>query len=373
MAANQTTITKGSASFKLIVPLKMEKKIRRLLNRIYNIEWSGILFYKFTGTFMAGDFTVICEDVLPLNIGNSVYTEFDFSPEVLSYMVQNDLMDCKTGLIHSHHNMPTFFSGTDTATLASEGSDMNNFVSLIVNNDGTYSAAVTHKEHQVINRSIKLTSPFYDIDTIEKEFTDKVVEDKLFYNMLEVTVEKEDESDFQDLDERIEELKKANKQKLVKDVPSWVTEKAPKDSQLKLDLEEDPFKCAIPLERAKDTKDDDDFVEEFSVPDDILEATLAQLVTGNITAKKIPNEETLKAFDKRFKERCLDHEELDYIIDTLVSTVIETMVNHYSPNVDPGLKMAFLAEACCSSLLGIGEYMPTVQPMLMKQLECYVQ
>ena len=39
----------------------------------------------------------------------------------------------------------TFFSGTDKATLQSEGSDMNHFVSLIVNNAGKYTAGVTRK------------------------------------------------------------------------------------------------------------------------------------------------------------------------------------------------------------------------------------
>lgn len=39
----------------------------------------------------------------------------------------------------------TFFSGTDIATLQSEGNSRNNFVSLIVNNKGLYSAAITRK------------------------------------------------------------------------------------------------------------------------------------------------------------------------------------------------------------------------------------
>lgn len=39
----------------------------------------------------------------------------------------------------------TFFSGTDTGTLCEEGNDMNHFVSLIVNNEGKYTAAVTRK------------------------------------------------------------------------------------------------------------------------------------------------------------------------------------------------------------------------------------
>lgn len=39
--------------------------------------------------------------------------------------------------------MPTFFSGTDQNTLLQEGQDRNNIVSLIVNNEGKYSAAIT--------------------------------------------------------------------------------------------------------------------------------------------------------------------------------------------------------------------------------------
>lgn len=39
----------------------------------------------------------------------------------------------------------TFFSGTDTGTLSAEGNDMNHFVSLIVNNEGKYTAAVTRR------------------------------------------------------------------------------------------------------------------------------------------------------------------------------------------------------------------------------------
>jgi hypothetical protein len=41
--------------------------------------------------------------------------------------------------------MSTFFSGTDLNTLLEEGMDRNHFVSLIVNNDGKYSAAITRK------------------------------------------------------------------------------------------------------------------------------------------------------------------------------------------------------------------------------------
>ena len=68
------------------------------------------------------------------------------SPDVVSYMANNsELLDCQMGLIHSHNNMSTFFSGTDIRTLEEEGLDRNHFVSLIVNNQGSYTAAITRK------------------------------------------------------------------------------------------------------------------------------------------------------------------------------------------------------------------------------------
>lgn len=45
----------------------------------------------------------------------------------------------------SHHSMGAFFSGTDTSTLQKEGNDTNCFVSLIVDTQGTYKAAITRK------------------------------------------------------------------------------------------------------------------------------------------------------------------------------------------------------------------------------------
>lgn len=80
--------------------------------------------------------------------------------------------------IKSHNNMATFFSGTDTATLQSEGSDMNHFVSLIVNNAGKYTAGVTRKAKlkQTVNE--EFTYPTWGdervsgnrVFTVEKEY-----------------------------------------------------------------------------------------------------------------------------------------------------------------------------------------------------------
>ena len=81
-----------------------------------------------------------------MDLGSSTFTKFKNDETIASYIADNiELFNCDMGLIHSHNRMSCFFSGTDTATLQSEGNDTNCFVSLIVNNEGTYCAAITRK------------------------------------------------------------------------------------------------------------------------------------------------------------------------------------------------------------------------------------
>jgi len=91
---------KSAESYNLYIPDSVEKKIRTLLTEIHNIEWSGVLFYTFNGSFETKDIEIHCVDLLPLNIGNASFTEFTMSPEVISYMAKNDLLDCQMGLVH---------------------------------------------------------------------------------------------------------------------------------------------------------------------------------------------------------------------------------------------------------------------------------
>lgn len=134
-----------SNNYKLIITKTLEEKIRLMCSKSWDTEWSGILFYKVKGDFSTDDLKITCLDCKILDIGTSGATEFEINESVCAYMVNNDLCDCYTGLIHSHNNLTTFFSSTDLNTLASEGADTNNFVSLIVNNRGEYTAAVTRK------------------------------------------------------------------------------------------------------------------------------------------------------------------------------------------------------------------------------------
>jgi len=196
----------------------MERKIRYLQAKYPDTEWSGVLFYTCAGSFETKDFTVTCADIYPMDLGNSTYTEFKNTPDVAAYMAEDmELFDCNIGLVHSHHSMPAFFSGTDKGTLQSEGNDTCNFVSLIVNNEGTYTAAVTRKVSVSSDVSEWCSYGFFGSDLPvsynRKYSTEK--ETRIEYFMLDV--EKPDiPNPFSYIDERFNEIVKNKEAKAVK-------------------------------------------------------------------------------------------------------------------------------------------------------------
>ena len=132
---------------KIIVEKSLEEQIRLMCALSPDKEWSGVLFYTAEGSLEDKSVVIRAKDFYLMDLGTGGYTEFKLGedPSIARFMVDRDLFDCKTGLIHSHNTMSAFFSGTDQNTLEKEGKDMPNFVSLVVNNAGKYVAAVTHK------------------------------------------------------------------------------------------------------------------------------------------------------------------------------------------------------------------------------------
>lgn len=103
-------LIKKSSSYKILIPKEVEDKIRYLCNNISTVEWSGILFYTVTGTFENNDLVVTCKDLYLMDIGTAGFTEFDVTPEVAHYISENmELIDCHTGLCHSHNSMAKLF------------------------------------------------------------------------------------------------------------------------------------------------------------------------------------------------------------------------------------------------------------------------
>lgn len=205
---------KKSDTFKLIIPEEVEKKIRYICQQIWKDEWSGTLFYKPEGKFEDGTLAIRCVDIYVMDIGTAAYTEFDMSPDVISYMTDNpELLDCQMGLIHSHNNMSTFFSGTDTATLKEEGMDRNHFVSLIVNNEGTYTAAITRKVKATKTITENFSYPTFEDEEVTDTKTYTVESEELEWFYLKIEFERNEDSFREELKARLEEIKKAKAEK----------------------------------------------------------------------------------------------------------------------------------------------------------------
>lgn len=200
--------------FKIVIPAEVEKKIRFLCKNIWDVEWSGVLFYKVEGAFEDKSLTIRCVDLFQMDIGTSAYTEFNVSPDMATYMVDHpELLEegIYQGLIHSHNNMATFFSGTDTATLSAEGNDMAHFVSLIVNNAGKYTAGVTRKYKCVQTVSEKYTYPTWNGEVREGVETFDIEEEKLEWFNLDIVFENATDDFETEMMERIKEIKGAKK------------------------------------------------------------------------------------------------------------------------------------------------------------------
>lgn len=202
----------GTYNYKLVIPAEVERKIRFACQKVWSTEWSGTLFFTHEGSFENNDLVIRCVDIYIMDIGTASYTEFDMNPDVISYMCENpELLDCQMGLIHSHNNMSTFFSGTDTATLKEEGTDRNNFVSLIVNNAGTYTAAITRR---VKSKHIKEAVSYEFFGDGEKHDSKEYESDEDEIEWFYLKIEKEGENyAFPDMETRLEEIKKAKEEK----------------------------------------------------------------------------------------------------------------------------------------------------------------
>lgn len=181
-------------------------------------------------------------------------------------------------------NKMTFFSGTDTATLKEEGTDRNNFVSLIVNNAGTYTAAITRRvESKQVKESVsyKFFGDGEKHDT--KEYSSNEDEIEWFY----LKIEKEGESyNFPDMEARFEEIKQAKADKAKK---SQTTTYQNNYKPSVADSYNNKVGPATIIKGIFDEDNESPFDEEYTLPygevhfnKDTIKALVLQLLTGSI-------------------------------------------------------------------------------------------
>lgn len=336
MANEKITLQKDSAKYNLIIPSAVEDKIRYMCEKISNIEWSGILFYDYKGSFENNDLEIICKDIFVMDIGNSTYTEFNMSPDVISYMTEHpELLDYQTALIHSHHSMTSFFSGTDLSTLQEEGNCRNHFVSLIVNNAGVYTAAITRKIVQKKNIHSDISYNTFN-DKTKKEVKDEEVDNIIIlYNELNIIKEKE-ESSFPELDERLDyitkekEEQRKKEQKTVFNISTLPHNfKKTKNSTPSLPLFNDDY--------YDDYYDfyDTSIIDKITIPAVKVNAYTAQILTGCITTEAnsinlttLANQ-MVNTYEKRFNG------DLN-IFGLWVETLVEFIISNFIPkDIEP--------------------------------------
>lgn len=162
------------------MPYKIIQKIQYLCELINSDEWSGVLLYEIKGKFES-NFECIVKDIYPMDMGNSGSTEYEFDEDFVKYRMNNlKSLEWNVGHVHSHHNMNTFFSGTDMSELHDNAPNHNYYLSLIVNNAGNMTAKIAFIGEEDVSSSIKRYIPNKDGELQEKIFDYKKKEKVLF-------------------------------------------------------------------------------------------------------------------------------------------------------------------------------------------------
>ena len=114
-------------------------KLNYFLKKFPSKEWSGPAWYSLKANKAGFPVEFTLEDFHPLDLGGHSSTEWeaDDLAKILKKKLRNNVLKkCYMGLIHSHHTMGAFFSGTDTETLCEMAPVKGFYPSLIVATSG---------------------------------------------------------------------------------------------------------------------------------------------------------------------------------------------------------------------------------------------
>jgi len=132
---------------KVVISPNVLKDIDFMHANYRNLEWSGVIFYSVDGSLEdPKNMSCLVHGFYLMDLGTSGFTKFDLNsnmPDI--YMNNPEILENEwtMGLMHSHHSMPTFFSGEDTRVLHTNAEFYTQFLSLIVNVEGTYKAKIS--------------------------------------------------------------------------------------------------------------------------------------------------------------------------------------------------------------------------------------
>nr|DAR32474.1 MAG TPA: MPN family protein [Bacteriophage sp.] len=334
-------LVKGSDTFKLIVSEQLEKKIRFLCKKIWKDEWSGVLFYKVEGDFedTENPLVIRCIDLYQMDEGTSTFTDFYMSADVAGYVVDHPELAAGgvyQGLIHSHNTMSTFFSGTDTNTLLKEGMDMPHFVSLIVNNAGKYSAAITRHAYSEAVVTETVTYPTWEGDSIEVEQHYKETNEYIKYDTLIIEIEGESREFEEEMEARMEEIRETKKPQTIRSC-TWnrpaLNDYFPKYSKNVVGEIMETKETEMPTQTIEKptAQDGDDKLLPYGtveVDEGIVNAIARQLITGSIliTSKsKLDLDKWASSMNSLYEARFEDIEDFKTFATSYVDFIINSV------------------------------------------------
>lgn len=135
---------------KLVVSQKVQTQINVLHRKVGAIEWCSILVYSKVAGDISDPSTLVlrAEDMYLMDIGTGAATDAKIDSETLLTLYERfpGLYDGsqKQGMIHTHHTMDSFFSGTDWSELNDNSPLHNYYLSFIVNFAGKFVAKVAY-------------------------------------------------------------------------------------------------------------------------------------------------------------------------------------------------------------------------------------
>jgi hypothetical protein len=147
----------------LIITKEVQSQINYFHNKVGPIEWSGFLLYEQEGDLNdIGGMKLTAKHIHILDIGSAAFTEIrDYDPFEIVDDIGERALSYKMGIIHTHHNMDTFFSGTDTGCLHENAENYPFLLSLIVNFKVDYKAKIAflaqdtdHKRELILNERL---------------------------------------------------------------------------------------------------------------------------------------------------------------------------------------------------------------------------
>lgn len=363
------------STYKLVIPDLVQKKIREWCYNFPTKEWSGTLFYSAEGSFQDGSLVLTCQDIYISDIGSSTYTEFDHTSDIVTYQIEHDLLDCYTGLIHSHQSFSTFFSGTDSDTLVEEGMSMPHFLSLIVNNEGKYTAKITRRvrletaklsyttfggEQKSEDAEVTVNEYLEAFSLVIDIHEDTCIKDEVLQRIKEIEANKKNKSNFIPY----KEFTDISKPKGMIDL---------KESYLGTSMETANTKFSQPTLFSQEETDDSWI--NIKVPDDLVKKLVVQLVSGSITATNNSafdiNKWCSSVMEKAFNRRFPDPQDLESWLDMYIEFLTWYTVWKEVENEDADM----VAKAVAARLLSECEQLPnnTVLDAIMYKLKTIIE